>query len=289
MADNVPDRLLDGIRDLRSQYFPPEPTEPSETDPTYFLSYRYQGGPWTLFYRVEETEGGISFIRNVVADELEHREPGAYAIQVEGTDTMTARRRGVLTARWVLLRKACDDRRTWEVAKVAELARLQLCDDPTLAEAEDTGETPFADQGEEDLHEPQEEPIVDSGPSPAEEVPVARSDSGDPTVQVEETPQDFQVPQAAMKCSDDFRSVVWGTEQFSFTAQQAACIGVLWKHWQNGTPEIGQDYIMEHIDSSQNRLRDVFKAKTKVHAAWGRLIIEGQTKGAYRLSEPKNF
>lgn len=145
------------------------------------------------------------------------------------------------------------------------------------AEDGSPGEEPIAPEADQVGHE--EVQSADSG----------SVDTPDPEKNgLATAPQSLQFQQETIKCSDDFRSVAWGTEQFSFTAQQAACIGVLWKHFTNGTSEVGQEYVLEHVDSSATRLRDVFKVGSEIHPAWGKLITKGLTKGVYRLSEPKN-
>ena len=86
--------------------------------------------------------------------------------------------------------------------------------------------------------------------------------------------------------SDDFRSVVWFGTSYTFTRNQAACVKVLWTAWKAGTPELEGLTVVTQADVSQTRLSDVFKAKGKMHLAWGTMIGQGRTKGAYRLSEP---
>lgn len=84
--------------------------------------------------------------------------------------------------------------------------------------------------------------------------------------------------------SDDFRSVHWYGKDYTFTRTQAACVGVLWRAWKAGTPELGQQTILEHptVEAESDRLIDVFKQCP----AWGKMIQKGTTSGAYRLVEP---
>jgi len=87
--------------------------------------------------------------------------------------------------------------------------------------------------------------------------------------------------------SKDFRSVHWFGTDYGFTPTQAACVKVLWAAWENGTPDLGQDTILEHpeVEAESKRLFDVFRD----HPAWGTMIVKGQTAGAYRLAElPRN-
>ncbi len=80
----------------------------------------------------------------------------------------------------------------------------------------------------------------------------------------------------------DFRSVKWFGQGHVFTATQAACIKVLWEHWEQGTPAVGEQTILELAGAGGERLRDVFdKGK---HPAWNSMIIEAR-KGAFRLQQ----
>jgi hypothetical protein len=84
--------------------------------------------------------------------------------------------------------------------------------------------------------------------------------------------------------SKDFRSVHWFGVDHSFTPTQAACVKVLWEAWENATPDLGQETILEHpeVEAESGRLVDLFKG----HAAWGTMIVKGKSAGAYRLAEP---
>lgn len=85
--------------------------------------------------------------------------------------------------------------------------------------------------------------------------------------------------------SEGFRSVHWYGTDFTFTDTQGACVAMLWVAWKNGTPEIGQGSILEAptVEAESKRLADVFKA----HPAWGKMIVPGNTRGAYRLAAPE--
>jgi|GEM_PF-2934798 len=87
---------------------------------------------------------------------------------------------------------------------------------------------------------------------------------------------------AEARHSADFRSVVWFGQEYMFTANQAACIRLLWEAWENGTPEVSGAMILENAGIDQKRLSAVFRG----HPAWGTMIRPGQTKGSYRLSPP---
>ena len=84
--------------------------------------------------------------------------------------------------------------------------------------------------------------------------------------------------------SSDARSVLW-TEQgelFEFTALQSECFKILHRDWLKGAPVLAQHTIIDAAGVSGERLFDLFN-KGK-HPAWGTLIIQGGTKGAFRLA-----
>lgn len=80
--------------------------------------------------------------------------------------------------------------------------------------------------------------------------------------------------------SPDFRSVNINGMEYTFTAGQAACVKILWEAYENHTPEVGQETLLEKSGSAGNRLRDVFKD----HSSWQKFIIEGTTKGTFKLN-----
>ncbi len=82
--------------------------------------------------------------------------------------------------------------------------------------------------------------------------------------------------------SPDFRSVNWFGVHHSFTPTQAAIVKVLWNAWENDTPDVGHETLLEKAGSESDRLVDVFKG----HKTYKQLIDKGETKGSYRLIEP---
>jgi hypothetical protein len=85
----------------------------------------------------------------------------------------------------------------------------------------------------------------------------------------------------------DFRSVQWFGTVYNFTGAQAAVVGLLWETWENGTPEVGQAWLLEKAGLESKRLVEVFKvAGSELHPAWGSMIVQGSTKGAFRLQPP---
>jgi hypothetical protein len=86
---------------------------------------------------------------------------------------------------------------------------------------------------------------------------------------------------AEARHSPDFRSVHWYGGDFTFTPTQAACVGVLWEAWENGTPNVSLDYLLERAGSEGKRLSDLFKH----NPAWKTMIVTVK-KGTYRLRPP---
>jgi hypothetical protein len=82
--------------------------------------------------------------------------------------------------------------------------------------------------------------------------------------------------------SPDFRSVRWFGVNYSFTPNQAACVNVLWSARQNGASDVGGETLLQAADASTQRVDVVFRN----HPAWGEMIVQGGTKGSYRLAEP---
>jgi hypothetical protein len=88
----------------------------------------------------------------------------------------------------------------------------------------------------------------------------------------------------APRHSLDFRSVTWGSRDYQFTPAQAAVVKALWEAADNGTPEMGQETLLDAAGSEGRRLRDVFKLSDGgMHPAWGRFVVPGTSRGAYRL------
>jgi hypothetical protein len=77
--------------------------------------------------------------------------------------------------------------------------------------------------------------------------------------------------------SPDYRTA----QGYSLTKSQAAVVKLLHENWVNGTPELGQEFILDQIESGQSRLADVFK---KNKPAYNALICRGRGKGTFRLN-----
>ena len=96
--------------------------------------------------------------------------------------------------------------------------------------------------------------------------------------------------------SRDFRAVQWGSEQFTFTVREAACLAVMRKYggWLGGDAilvnaseayPVQSELVRQELEGLEtcNRLRDVFKA----NPAWGALIEAHPTrKNLFRLARP---
>jgi hypothetical protein len=105
----------------------------------------------------------------------------------------------------------------------------------------------------------------------------------------EGTPTDAMPTQKQLspaRHSPDFCSVHWYGQDYDFTPSQASVVGVLWAAWENGTPAVHQQTLLDHAgssmaDSSKPRLRDLFRN----HPAWGTMIRSGVRQGTHRLVE----
>lgn len=85
--------------------------------------------------------------------------------------------------------------------------------------------------------------------------------------------------------SADFTTVVWADgATYTFTPTQRAIVKELWEHWRQGTPDVGQTYLLTAADSETPRLHSLFKR----HPAWHTLIVPsawfGGPAGCYRLA-----
>jgi hypothetical protein len=89
----------------------------------------------------------------------------------------------------------------------------------------------------------------------------------------------------ATRHSVDFRSVHWHGVDYQFTATQASIVRLLWEAWEAGTPDVGQETLLEGAGSDGNRLRDLFHRGAEIHPAWGTMIVSF-ARGTYRLAEP---
>ena len=84
--------------------------------------------------------------------------------------------------------------------------------------------------------------------------------------------------------SIDFRSARWSGTPYSFTASQATVVRVLHENWDAGTPDVGDETLLDAVDpeAPPARLSTLFRD----HPAWGTMIVPGGTKGTRRLDDP---
>ncbi len=82
--------------------------------------------------------------------------------------------------------------------------------------------------------------------------------------------------------SDDFRSVRWQGQTYSFTAKQAPAIKLLWEHREKGTTDVADETLLLAIDEQAPpaNLRTLFRG----HPAWSTMIVAGGSKGTHRLA-----
>lgn len=86
---------------------------------------------------------------------------------------------------------------------------------------------------------------------------------------------------------------------YSFTGPQAKIVETLWAAWENGTPEVRQEYLLDAAGCQSARIAYLFRQHgasgkkpgkedrtSEYHPAWGKLIVPGTQKGTYRLAEP---
>lgn len=90
------------------------------------------------------------------------------------------------------------------------------------------------------------------------------------------------------RANKDFTRVRWFGEPHEFIlGHQSRAVGVLWKAWRTTGTGLDQRTIGELIEAGSNRFRmdNTFRAKGKLHAAMGQMIMK-DTRGHYRLNAP---
>lgn len=68
--------------------------------------------------------------------------------------------------------------------------------------------------------------------------------------------------------SEDYRSGRWKDYRFTFLTKWAAVMEKLHANWQQGTPDLSKDVLLEAAGSDASELRDLFRG----HEAWKTLI-----------------
>jgi len=92
-----------------------------------------------------------------------------------------------------------------------------------------------------------------------------------------------------------YRSVSWYGEIYTFTATQAAIVGILAEAYEAKTPDVDAEMLVGEGAFSQeaiktkrgkasaaHRVRDLFRN----NPAWGTMIVPGGTRGTYQLKDP---
>jgi hypothetical protein len=98
-------------------------------------------------------------------------------------------------------------------------------------------------------------------------------------------PVGLPVTPAAATHGDDFRSVSWFGEQYSFSAQQAKAVEALWLAWEDGLAA-SDKAVLRACGSAAGRLGDVFKD----HPAWGAMVVKVRGRhGQHRLNPPPGY
>jgi hypothetical protein len=85
---------------------------------------------------------------------------------------------------------------------------------------------------------------------------------------------------SGFRYSADFRSCQHRGARYSLPTLPAAAVGLLYEARVNGTPDLSDEWVLERIGSKQQSLRSVFEDT----AAWGSLVIEGESRGTHRLN-----
>jgi len=80
--------------------------------------------------------------------------------------------------------------------------------------------------------------------------------------------------------SKDFRSIRLKNKEYSLTERQSEIVQILYEAYKEGTSEVGEQYILEHIGSPNSRLRDSLRTGN----LWGTLVIRGNSRGSIRLN-----
>lgn len=83
--------------------------------------------------------------------------------------------------------------------------------------------------------------------------------------------------------SNDYRSVRWFGQSFTFTANQAIVVRQLIESWRNGTPDVAGATLLAAVDheAPPSRMSTLFRD----HPSWKQMIIQGGTKGAFRIAD----
>jgi hypothetical protein len=89
-------------------------------------------------------------------------------------------------------------------------------------------------------------------------------------------------PATTLESTPDYRTVNWRKKTFNFREQEAKVVKML---HEAGSRGLAHSSILQRLDTTQLRVRDIFKNKGKMHPAWNTLIVsKKQRDNVYRLS-----
>ena len=96
-----------------------------------------------------------------------------------------------------------------------------------------------------------------------------------------------QLPQGSLSSefihSPDYRCIRRHGSVLTLSSREAEIVQMLHELYENGTPDIGQEYIINEIcgpESNVKRLRDLFSDKR----VWKALVTKGKRSGTFRLN-----
>ncbi len=92
-------------------------------------------------------------------------------------------------------------------------------------------------------------------------------------------------PSSGNSHSSCFTSVIWNGQSFELTRHQAVCVKLYWQAYENGTPSLRDEHVLEEAQVSQNHIRHVFRGSP----AWNTMIVQGETKGTHRLADSREM
>jgi hypothetical protein len=81
--------------------------------------------------------------------------------------------------------------------------------------------------------------------------------------------------------SPDYRSVAVRGKTYGLTSRQAQMIQILHEAYENETPDVGIDNILESLETPNGRWQDTFKSNSNARKA---LVTSGSRKGTLRLN-----
>ena len=78
----------------------------------------------------------------------------------------------------------------------------------------------------------------------------------------------------------DFSSVIFEGTKYSLGPAERAAFHILHKAWEEGTPEVGGDYVLAEIESNARSISELFRRS----GIWKTVIVPGNRRGIYRLN-----